>query len=115
MAAQARDPQRLIAVIHAPPRDTRLDQAPAIDEEFRLQSDSAGVKMMSVGSSAVRRFIEERQPLLGLHGHVHESRGEDTIGRTLCINPGSEYAEGVLCGSLVTIIDDRVTAQFVAG
>lgn len=116
MASESRDPERLVAVVHPPPRDTKLDQAPAIDGEFRLQSDAGGVRMMSVGSTAVRRFVEEQQPLLGLHGHVHESRGEEMIGRTLCINPGSEYAEGVLCGSLVTIVDDKVTAhQFVAG
>jgi Icc-related predicted phosphoesterase len=38
-----------------------------------------------------------------LHGHVHESRGAVKLGRTLCVNPGSEYSEGILHGALVTI------------
>jgi uncharacterized protein len=61
------------------------------------------VVMESVGSEAVRRVIERHQPLLSLHGHIHESRGAIKIGKTLCINPGSEYADGVLQGALVEL------------
>ncbi len=72
--------------------------------------------MVPVGSTAVRSFIEATQPLLGLHGHVHESRAAESIGRTLCINPGSEYTEGTLAGAIVTLGDRTVLAhQLVVG
>lgn len=111
MFAQVEDPSNLIAVIHAPPFNTKLDRAPAIDPEFRVKIDMGGVATAPVGSTAVRTFIESHQPLLSLHGHVHESRGVMTIGRTVCINPGSEYTEGTLPGALVTIGDGRVVSQ----
>ena len=54
--------------------------------------------------------------MLGLHGHIHEGRGETTIGRTLCINPGSVYTEGILNGALITLEGDRVRDyQFTQG
>jgi hypothetical protein len=61
--------------------------------------------MISVGSKAVRAAIEKYQPLVGLHGHIHESRSAQKIGRTTCINPGSEYGEGILRGCLVTFAE----------
>jgi Icc-related predicted phosphoesterase len=61
-----------------------------------------------VGSTAVRAAIEEHQPLLSLHGHIHESGGAVRIGRTLAINAGSEYGEGVLRGVLVTVGGGKV-------
>jgi uncharacterized protein len=116
MYAQVSDPERLIAVLHPPPYGTELDQAPAIDAEFRVQHTGGQPQMTSVGSTAVRDFVIERQPLLGLHGHVHESRGAINLGRTLCLNPGSEYTEGILAGALVTLADGRVAShQFVSG
>jgi Icc-related predicted phosphoesterase len=116
MYADVTDPENLVAVLHPPPVGTLLDQAPAIDEEFRVRFEAGGVLMIGVGSIAVRQFIEERQPLLALHGHVHESRGADAIGRTLCLNPGSEYTDGVLAGAIVTIADRAVVShQFVVG
>lgn len=116
MYAQVSKPERLIAVLHPPPHGTDLDQAPAIDADFRVQHTGGQPRLTSVGSTAVRDFLLERQPLLGLHGHVHESRGAVTIGRTLCLNPGSEYSEGVLSGALVTLADGRIVShQFVNG
>ena len=56
-----------------------------------------------VGSSAVRDSIVAYQPMLSLHGHIHESRGEARIGKTLALNPGSEYSEGVLRGVILTL------------
>jgi Icc-related predicted phosphoesterase len=68
-----------------------------------------------VGSVAVRNVIERHQPLLGAHGHVHESRAVARVGRSLCFNPGSEYSEGVLRGALVVLEPDRVVScQLVA-
>ena len=56
--------------------------------------------MGPAGSEAVRALIEKYQPLIALHGHIHESRGTAKIGKTICINPGSAYGEGVLHGAL---------------
>jgi uncharacterized protein len=73
-------------------------------------------KMIPVGSRAVRTVIEEVQPLVALHGHIHESRGVARIGRTACINPGSTYAEGVLDGCIVALRGDKVrNVQIVRG
>jgi Icc-related predicted phosphoesterase len=72
--------------------------------------------MAPAGSTAVREAIEELQPLVGLHGHIHEGRGETKIGRTLCLNPGSVYSEGVLNGVLLTLADGQVRDyQFTQG
>jgi uncharacterized protein len=116
LASEAEDRENLIVVVHPPPFDTPLDHAPSIDEEFVVQMESGAPKLVPVGSTAVRAFIEAQQPLLGLHGHVHESKASDYIGRTLCINPGSEYTEGTLAGAIVTLGDHRVLAhQLIVG
>jgi uncharacterized protein len=116
MSARVSDPENLIVVLHPPPFDTLLDHAPALDEDFVVQLEGGSPKLVPVGSTAVRSFIESTQPLLGLHGHVHESRAAESIGRTLCINPGSEYTEGTLAGAIVTLGENRVLAhQLVVG
>ena len=72
---------------------------------------------MDVGSTAVRRALDKYQPMLGLHGHIHESRGAARLGRTLAVNPGSEYGDGVLCGAIITLSRRKGVRgyQFVAG
>jgi Icc-related predicted phosphoesterase len=115
MATGVQDPDRMIMVLHPPPKDTQLDQAPKIDEEFRVQMSGGAPRMASVGSSAVRAIIDEYQPLLGLHGHVHESRAAQYLGRTLCINPGSEYTNGTLLCAILALTDTNVEYQLVAG
>lgn len=116
MAAGVDDPENLIAVLHPPPYASEIDSAPELDETLQMKMDAGGVRMVPVGSTAVRAFIEDVQPLIGLHGHVHESRGAISIGRTLCLNPGSEYADGVLCGAIIELGRGRVISyQFVAG
>jgi Icc-related predicted phosphoesterase len=108
--------QNAVAVIHPPPHDCGLDLCPALDDDFRVQSQGGEVTMAPVGSTAVRDFLREHQPLLGLHGHVHEGKGTCEIGRTRCVNPGSEYGDGVLAGAIVEIGDGSVLAQqFVVG
>lgn len=98
-----RQPENAVLNVHCPPLDTQLDQAPAIDSEFRPITSMGGSEMTSAGSSAVRAIIEEVQPTLTLHGHVHESAAAQRLGRTLCINPGSNYPEGILRGALVQL------------
>ena len=111
------DVENLVAVIHPPPYDSHLDYAPQLDGDLRVKFDGmGGVQMTPVGSTAVRRFIENHQPLLTLHGHVHEGGGRVAIGRTQCMNPGSEYAKGTLVGAIVTVASGKVLShQFVNG
>jgi uncharacterized protein len=116
MAANVRDPDNLIAVLHPPPYHSGLDDAPELNANLEMRLTATGVETAPVGSTAVREFIEDVQPLLGLHGHVHEARGSTMIGRTLCLNPGSDYTAGTLSAAIVEIGDGRVlTHQFVNG
>jgi uncharacterized protein len=110
-------PERAIFNLHVPPRDTPIDQAVLLDGELRPVLESGSPVIGGVGSSAVREAIERYQPMLGLHGHIHESRGEARIGRTVSLNPGSEYGEGVLRGVLVKLSAKKGLRgwQFVAG
>ena len=90
--------------LHCPPYDTPLDVAPELDETLKpVMSSGGAVNMIHVGGKAVREVIEKNQPMLGLHGHIHEARGFVKIGRTLCINPGSEYGEGILRGAVINL------------
>jgi len=89
--------------LHCPPHNTPIDLAPELDATLKPVVKGGGVSMVHVGSITVRKLIEQYKPLLGLHGHIHESRGFVKIGRTLCINPGSEYGEGVLRGAVINL------------
>ncbi len=115
LADQAGDMNRCIFNLHVPPYDSSLDTAPALTDDLEVIMSGSAPKMIPVGSSAVREAIERYQPLLALHGHVHESAGATRIGRTLCINPGSEYHTGRISGCLIQLRSDRVVHQFVAG
>lgn len=103
--------------IHVPPHNTLLDIAPKLDKDLRPVLTPGGEpEMVNVGSTAVRHAIEKHQPLLGLHGHIHESRGYSKIGRTYCFNPGSEYRIGVLKGVILNLSDDKLENYvFTAG
>jgi uncharacterized protein len=110
------DFSRAIFNFHDPPYDSGLDLGPELTASFQVIQEAGQPKQVPIGSHSVRRAIEEFQPLLALHGHVHESRGATKIGRTVCINPGSRYAEGVVDGALVTLDGDRVRSyQLVTG
>lgn len=103
LAQQIRDPRRAIFMIHVPPYDSGLDEAPLLDENLRPTISAGDVLRGPVGSTAVRQIIEKYQPALSVHGHIHESGGERRIGETLSINPGSEANHGILRGYLVDI------------
>ena len=103
LAQQVRDPRRAVFMIHVPPYDSGLDTAPILDENLRPTISAGDVLRGPVGSTAVRRLIETYQPVLSVHGHIHEAGGERRIGDTLCINPGSEANAGILRGYLVDI------------
>ena len=103
IASGLHDPSRAIFNLHCPPHNTSLDSAPLLDQDLRAVVRGGTMVMAAAGSIATRRVIERFQPLLGLHGHIHESRGVQKIRRTTCINPGSEYSEGVLRGVLIEL------------
>ena len=111
------DPGRAIFNLHVPPKDTPIDQAVLVDAELRPVIKGGAPAISGVGSSAVRTGVDRYQPMLALHGHIHESRGEAKLGRTVSLNPGSEYGEGVLRGVIVTLSPKKGLRgwQFVAG
>lgn len=116
VASQVRDPERAIFNFHCPPYDTGIDAGPRLSADLRLRSGAGGVDMHPVGSTACRSVIERHRPMLGLHGHLHESRGTYKLGPTVGINPGSEYTEGVLRGALVEIKKGKLKShQFTTG
>jgi Icc-related predicted phosphoesterase len=117
LASKLQNPGKSIFNIHVPPYGSGLDSAPELDEQFKPKLEPGGrFKMISVGSKAVHEAILKYQPLLGLHGHIHESKGFSKIGRTLCLNPGSEYQEGILRGVLIQLSDGKIKDfMFVSG
>jgi uncharacterized protein len=104
-------PERTIFSFHCPPYGSGLDEAPELTEDMQLKH--AGRAPVPLGSTAVRDAIERHQPALSLHGHIHESRGNARIGRTLCINPGSSYEQGELLGAVVDLEGGKKVKRFV--
>ena len=107
LAAQVPNPSSCVFSLHAPPHYTKLDLGPNLTSDLRLQSGLGNVPFAHVGSTAVRKIIEKYQPLVAVHGHIHESAGRDKIGKTECYNPGSEYAQGILRGMILTFNIDK--------
>lgn len=108
MASKINDFKNAIFNVHVPPFDSGLDSAPKLDENLKPVVLGGDIAFAPAGSAAVRSAIEQYQPLVGLHGHIHESKGFVKIGRTLCLNPGSEYSEGILRGVLVDLDGGKV-------
>jgi uncharacterized protein len=104
-------PEKTIYNFHCPPYGSGLDDAPEIDENMRPKH--GGRSLVPVGSKAVREAIEEGQPTLSLHGHIHEAKGNTRIGNTLCINPGSSYEQGQLLGAVVNLDGGKKVKRFV--
>jgi uncharacterized protein len=105
---QVRNPAGAIVNMHCPPRDTSIDQAPSLNDRLEIEFEGGQVIMTSAGSGAIRTGLETLQPLISLHGHIHEARGTHRIGRTLCLNPGSEYAEGIMKAAIINLEPTRV-------
>jgi hypothetical protein len=103
MASTIRDPTNSVFNLHCPPYDSGLDTAPELDETLRPVVTMGDLVKIPVGSTAVRSAIEQYQPLIGLHGHIHESPGQVSIGKTVCVNPGSEYQSGILRGYIIDL------------
>ena len=111
MCAQVKDFEHCIFNFHVPPIDSTLDNCPKLDWTTDPPSPimSGGqIVFGGAGSQSVRNAIEKYQPMLSLHGHIHESQAVIKIGRTTSINPGSEYGEGILRGCLVNFADGKI-------
>ena len=106
--SKAKNTKTAIFNLHAPPFGSKLDEAPLLDKELNPMIQGGSVVMVPVGSKAVRKMIEKYQPFLGLHGHIHESAGSIKIGGTPCVNPGSEYAEGIIRAFLIEFKGDKL-------
>jgi Icc-related predicted phosphoesterase len=119
MAAKVQDPKNAVFNLHVPPINSDLDLCPKVDTSTnppKLLIQNGNVLQYNAGSTSVRAVLEKHQPLVGLHGHIHESSGVKEIGRTVCFNPGSEYGEGVLRGFIISLSDKKVASyQFVSG
>ncbi len=102
-AKGVRDPSRTIFSLHVPPLGSGLDLAPKLDDYLRARVGGVGLEMVPVGSTATRDAISRYRPMVGLHGHIHESKGVKKLDGVPIANPGSEYGEGVLDGLIVDV------------
>jgi Icc-related predicted phosphoesterase len=94
--------------VHNPPADSGTDLAFKLTADMKIETAGGEPLRAPVGSHAVREAIETVQPVLALHGHIHESRAMTSIGRTKVCNPGSLYPDGTLQGVIVTLDRDKV-------
>jgi Icc-related predicted phosphoesterase len=116
LASQLENPRTAIFNLHVPPYDSGLDRAQKITEDLKPVFSSGHPVEIPVGSHAVRQIIEDYQPLVSLHGHIHESRAEALIGKTLSVNAGSEYNSGRIHGAVLELGRSEVVShQFVVG
>ncbi len=104
--ANCKNPAKAVFNLHPPPYGSGLDEAPELTKDMRPAY--AGRSLVPVGSKSVLKVIEKYEPLLGLHGHIHEGKGTRKFKKTLCINPGSMYEQGVLHGAVVELRPDKV-------
>jgi uncharacterized protein len=107
------DGRRVVLNFHCPPYGSGLDVAPELDATLKPVLRGGRPSFIPVGSKAVREAIKRYQPVVGLHGHIHESRAAQKIGSTLCLNPGSDYAADLLRGAIVDISQDGSYLDFL--
>ena len=105
---QVRDMSRCIFNVHVPPHGTALDACPKLDDKMQVVYEMGLPAQIHAGCQTLNAIIKEHQPLLGLHGHIHEGRAKINIGETVCINPGSVYPEGILQGAMITLQDGKI-------
>jgi len=104
--SKVKNPSQAIFNFHAPPYGSGLDEAPELTKDMRPAY--AGRSMIPVGSHAVMTVIDRYQPLLGLHGHIREGKGTRKYKKTLCVNPGSMYEQGMLNGAVIELKPQKV-------
>jgi hypothetical protein len=103
-----KDYETAIFNFHVPPHGYSLDLCPKLDDTLTMSAE----EKIHAGSLGAKHMVEKYQPLLGLFGHIHESRGAQKAGRTLLINPGSEYSEGILKGVII-MLDKKKIKDYV--
>ena len=106
---QVTDMNRCIFNVHVPPFGTALDACPKLDKDLRVVYEMGLPAQVHAGCQTLMDIIKQHRPPLGLHGHIHEGRAKINIGKTICINPGSVYPEGILQGALITLRHGEVT------
>ncbi len=104
--AKVKNPSMAVFNFHPPPYGSGLDEAPELTKDLRQAY--AGRSMIPVGSKAVMSMIDKYQPILGLHGHIHEGKGTRKYKKTLCVNPGSMYEQGMLSGAVIELKPNKV-------
>lgn len=107
------NPERAVMALHVPPFGSNLDTCPELDANLKIITQGGQVVMKSAGSTAMKAFIDRLQPMLTLHGHIHESPGHVRLGRTLAINAGSEYAEGILKAAIINLEGGKVKGHLL--
>jgi uncharacterized protein len=112
--AKLRAARRSIWNVHVPPYDSGLDTAAEVTDDLQVVMRGGQPHMIPVGSTAVRELIERHQPMLAVHGHVHECRAVGKVGAAVVVNPGSEYTEGVLRAAVISVDGERVSAQLMS-
>jgi len=115
LVASAEDPSASVLMTHVPPHGSSIDTVALLDDQLRPVMSGGGVVEVPCGSTAVRHVIEQFQPMLGIHGHVHESPGQVRVGSTLCVNAGSEASVGILRACLIDVDANGVRTQRVEG
>jgi Icc-related predicted phosphoesterase len=105
--------RQVVANFHNPPFSSGLDFAAELDANLTPVLRGGRPSIVPVGSTAVRDTIKKYQPSVALHGHIHESKGAQKIGRTLCLNPGSDYAADLLRGVVVDLAEDGRCLDFL--
>jgi Icc-related predicted phosphoesterase len=116
LADRLESPHTSIFNIHVPPYDSGLDRAAEVNPDLTLTMRGGQPLEKPVGSKAVREIIERYQPVVSVHGHIHESRGHARIGKTLALNSGSQYNSGRIHGAVVQLRGAEVMShQFTIG
>jgi Icc-related predicted phosphoesterase len=119
LLGRVEDPAHCIYLIQAPQYGTGLEIAPKLDtatDPPRPVLQGGQQVLIPVGSTTFRAAILETQPVLGLHGHIHETKNAAKLKRTVCVDPGSEYSAGTLRGAIINLERDRVLSyQFTTG
>jgi len=119
LLAEVSDPSKAVFNFHCPPLDSSLDTCLKLDASVWPPTpviENGQPVYYGAGSQAVGDALDAYQPTVGLHGHIHESRGATKFGRTPAFNPGSEYGEGVLRGLIVAVRGGEVVGhQFTSG
>lgn len=103
---KAKNPSNAVFNLHPPPYGSGLDEAPELTKDLR--PTYAGRSLVPVGSKSVLAVLEKYQPILGLHGHIHEGKGTRKYKKTLCVNPGSMYEQGMLHGAIIDLLPQKV-------